>query len=141
MAISMEELQLAARNHGMPLEALRYDLTPVGMHYLLTHFDSPAADEQTWSIDIGGRGRRPLSLSVADLRARPAVTIPVTMECAGNGRARLHPRPMSQPWLNEAVGTAMWTGTQLAGVLTDAGVEDDAVELVFRGADHGIQGG
>lgn len=26
--ISREELQLAARNHGMPLEALRYDLTP-----------------------------------------------------------------------------------------------------------------
>src|SRR5439155_20202172 len=74
--ITAEELQLAARNHGMPLEALRYDLTPVGMHYLLTHFDIPAADERTWSIDIGGRRRRPLSLSVAELRARLAVTIP-----------------------------------------------------------------
>ena len=31
--ISMEELQLAARNHGMPLEALRYDVTPAGLHY------------------------------------------------------------------------------------------------------------
>ena len=26
------------------------------------------------------------------------------MECAGNGRARLEPRPVSQPWLLEAVG-------------------------------------
>ena len=33
--ISLEELQLAARNHGMPLEALRYPVTPVGLHYLL----------------------------------------------------------------------------------------------------------
>src|SRR6478752_7135968 len=41
MAISLDELQLAARNHGMPLEALRYDVTPVGLHYLLTHFDVP----------------------------------------------------------------------------------------------------
>jgi DMSO/TMAO reductase YedYZ molybdopterin-dependent catalytic subunit len=139
--ITVEELQLAARNHGMPLEGLRYDLTPVGMHYLLIHFDIPAADERTWAVEVGGRVRRPLSLSIADLRARPAVTIPVTMECAGNGRARLHPRPMSQPWLNEAVGTAMWTGTPLAGILADAGVEDEAVEIVFRGADHGIQGG
>ena len=32
------------------------------------------------------------------------------MECAGNGRARLTPRPVSQPWLAEAVGTARWTG-------------------------------
>jgi DMSO/TMAO reductase YedYZ molybdopterin-dependent catalytic subunit len=138
--ITVEELQLATRNHGMPLEGLRYDLTPVGMHYLLTHFDIPAADELTWAVEVGGRVRRPLSLSVAELRARPAVTIPVTMECAWNGRARLHPRPLSQPWLNEAVGTAMWTGTPLAGVLADAGIEDDAAEIVFRGADHGIQG-
>jgi len=29
----------------------------------------------------------------------------VTMECAGNGRALLAPRPVSQPWLTGAVGT------------------------------------
>ena len=34
--ITAEELQLAARNHGMPLEALRHDVTPVGLHYLLS---------------------------------------------------------------------------------------------------------
>ena len=37
MSISLEELQLAARNHGMPLEALRHEITPLGLHYLLTH--------------------------------------------------------------------------------------------------------
>jgi DMSO/TMAO reductase YedYZ molybdopterin-dependent catalytic subunit len=65
--------------------------------------------------------------------------MPVTMECAGNGRARLAPRPISQPWLTEAIGTAEWTGTPLRPILEEAGLEDDAVELVFRGADHGIQ--
>jgi len=35
--ITAEELQLAARNHGMPAEALRYELTPVGLHCLLIH--------------------------------------------------------------------------------------------------------
>ena len=44
MGISLEELQLAARNHGMPLEALRYDVTPVGLHYLLIHYDIPEVD-------------------------------------------------------------------------------------------------
>jgi sulfane dehydrogenase subunit SoxC len=28
----------------MPLEALRYDTTPVGMHYLLIHWDIPRVD-------------------------------------------------------------------------------------------------
>jgi len=41
--ISLEELQLAARNHGMPLEALRYPVTPVGLHYLLIRPSSPRA--------------------------------------------------------------------------------------------------
>ena len=39
--ISLEELQLAARNHALPLEALRWDLTPIGLHYLLIHYDIP----------------------------------------------------------------------------------------------------
>ena len=83
--------------------------------------------------------RDPLELSIADLKARPSVTTTVTMECAGNGRARLSPRPISQPWLGEAVGTAEWTGTPLRPLLEEAGPLDEAVELVFAGADRGIQ--
>jgi len=137
--ISLEELQLSQRNHGMHLEGLRYDVTPVGMHYLLIHFDVPEADEALWTLSIGGLVREPLEVSMADLRARPSVTLPVTMECAGNGRARLSPRPISQPWLTEAIGTAEWTGTPLRSLLEEAGVHDAAVELVFTGADRGIQ--
>src|SRR5215218_3266583 len=117
--ISMDELQLAARNHGMPLEALRYDITPVGLHYLLIHFDIPAADEDAWRLELDGEVERPLALSMDDLRRRPHVTAPVTLECAGNGRARMDPRPVSQPWLEEAVGTAEWTGTPLRPLLED----------------------
>jgi sulfane dehydrogenase subunit SoxC len=138
--VTRNELQLALRNHGMHLEGLRYDLTPTGMHYLLIHFDVPEADETTWSLSIGGLVRDRLALSIADLRARPRVTLPVTMECAGNGRARLSPRPISQPWLTEAIGTAEWTGTPLRPLLEEAGVADEAVEFVFTGADRGIQG-
>jgi DMSO/TMAO reductase YedYZ molybdopterin-dependent catalytic subunit len=125
----------------MPLEALRYDLTPPGMHYLLTHFDIPDGDDPTWTVVVRGRVRSTMSLTMDDLRDRPAVTLAVTLECAGNGRARLHPRPLSQPWLQEAVGTAEWTGTPLGPILAEAGLESDAVEIVFRGADRGIQGG
>ena len=136
-----EEVALAARNRGMPLEALRHDVTPPGLHYLLVHFDIPDADESNWKLDIGGLVSRPFTLSLGELRALPKKTLRVTMECAGNGRARLEPRPLSQPWLVEAVGTAMWTGTALAGVLEDAGVEPDAVEILFAGADRGLQDG
>ncbi|MEW2138457.1 sulfite oxidase [Streptomyces sp. NPDC005409] len=139
--ISAEELALAARNHGLPLEALRYEVTPPGLHYVLVHYDIPAADADHWSLAVGGRVVTPLTLDLAALRGFPAVTHRVTMECAGNGRARLSPRPVSQPWLVEAVGTAEWTGVPLRLVLAEAGVRPDAVEAVFTGADHGVERG
>ena len=139
--LTSEELQLAGRNRGMPLEAMRYDITPTGLHYLLVHFDIPAVDPATWRLRLGGLVDRPIELSLDDLRARPGRTIPVTLECAGNGRARLSPRPLSNPWLFEAIGTAEWTGTPLGPILDEAGLHDGARELVFTGADRGIQGG
>lgn len=139
--VSLQELQLAARNHGMPLEALRYDVTPAGLHYLLVHYDIPAIDPSSWRLEIAGHVEHPTALDLAAVRSMPRRTVSVTMECAGNGRARLHPRPVSQPWLVEAVGTAEWTGTPLAGVLEAAGVRDGAVDVAFSGADHGIERG
>jgi hypothetical protein len=38
-AFAREELRLANRNAGTLLESLRHDVTPPGLHYLLTHFD------------------------------------------------------------------------------------------------------
>jgi DMSO/TMAO reductase YedYZ molybdopterin-dependent catalytic subunit len=139
--ITPEELQLAVRNHSMPLEALHYPITPIGLHYLLIHFDIPVVDARTWELSIGGRVERPLRLSLDDIRSRPQTTIAVTLECAGNGRARLSPRPMSQPWLSEAVGTAEWTGTPLGPILAEAGLRESAREVVFTGLDRGVQGG
>ena len=137
--ISLEELQLAARNHGTPLESLRHELTPLGLHYLLVHYDIPVVDPATWRLTV--RGERELELTHDDLLAREPVTMPVTMECAGNGRARLEPRPISQPWLAEAIGTAEWTGVPLASLLAEAGVGADATEVVFTGLDRGVEGG
>lgn len=139
--LSAEELGLAARNHGMPLEALRDDVTPPGLHYLLIHYDIPAIDAATWRLRVGGTVANPLDLDLDALRSMPSRTVRVTLECAGNGRARLQPRPVSQPWLVEAVGTADWTGVPLRDVLALAGIRPGAVDVVFTGADHGIERG
>jgi sulfane dehydrogenase subunit SoxC len=138
--ITTDELQLALRNSGMPLEALRWPVTPVGLHYLLIHYDIPAVDPAGWRLELGGAVEWPFTLSLDELKARETVTVPVTMECAGNGRARLEPRPVSQPWLIEAVGTAAWTGTPLAPLLREAGLAESAVEVLFTGIDRGVEG-
>ena len=38
---SRREIGLALRNPSMPLEGLSYPITPIGMHYLPIHFDTP----------------------------------------------------------------------------------------------------
>jgi sulfane dehydrogenase subunit SoxC len=139
--ITAAELRLAARNHGLPLEALRHPITPAGLHYLLIHYDIPEVDPNTFQLEIAGAVERPLMLSLDDLRAIERIEEPITFECAGNGRALLEPRPVSQPWLTEAVGTAEWGGTSLAPLLEEVGASQKAIELLFSALDKGIEGG
>ena len=138
-SITREELALATRNHGLPLQALRWAVTPLGLHYLLIHYDIPAVDGDSFALTVDGRVARPRQWSLVELASRSARTLTVTMECAGNGRARLQPRALSQPWLVEAVGTAEWTGVPLRPLLEEAGPLDDAVEVVFTGIDVGAE--
>ncbi|MGI9304722.1 MAG: molybdopterin-dependent oxidoreductase, partial [Gammaproteobacteria bacterium] len=133
------ELALAYRNKAMPLEGLRYDITPVGMHYTLIHFDIPNLDARKWRLHIGGEVAKSLSLALDELKQRPQVTLTVTMECAGNGRGHLRPRSDTIPWLDSAVGTAQWTGTRLAPILTEAGLKHSVKELLLTGHDPGVQ--
>ena len=91
-------------------------------------------------MEIGGLVSKPLTLTLEEIMRRPAVTMPVTMECAGNGRALMEPRPVSQPWHTEAIGTAEWTGTPLKTLLDEAGMSGEADELLFTGMDRGVQG-
>ena len=125
----------------MPLEALREPVTPIGLHYLLTHYDIPPVDPRTWRLTVDGHVATDLSFDLDALRGLPAHEVIATMECAGNGRARLEPRPVSQPWLLEAVGTGRWRGVALRGLLELAGVAEDAVEVLFTGLDRGIESG
>ena len=134
-----QEVALAARNRGMPLEALRHELTPAGLHYLLIHFDIPPADERP--LRLKGLFANPLSISMEEIKRLPSKTLRVTLECAGNGRGQLAPRYPSVPWLEEGMSTADWTGVPLAVVLKEAKLDEKASDIVFHGADRGVDAG
>jgi DMSO/TMAO reductase YedYZ molybdopterin-dependent catalytic subunit len=136
---TLEEVALAARNSGMPLEALRHDVTPAGLHYSLIHFDIPHLEAHSWRLAVGGLVKRALSLSLEDLRGMRSRTLRVTLECAGNGRAQVSPRYPSVPWVEEGVSTAEWTGAPLTDVLYAAGLRAETKDVVFWGADRGIE--
>lgn len=138
---SQAEVGLANRNSGILLETLALDVTPTGLHYLLTHFDVPLIDESRHRLKFAGAFDTPLELRLDEIRALPQVTMPVTLECAGNGRSGLSPRSHSMPWMYEAVGTSEWTGTPLRPLIGRAGPKSDAVEIAFFGEDYGFDKG
>ncbi|MEM7197935.1 MAG: molybdopterin-dependent oxidoreductase [Pseudomonadota bacterium] len=131
------ELALANRNSGMPAEMLQADITPIGMHYLLNHFDIPIIDGNDWHVQVTGAQTGIKILTLDDLDRFETVEMAVTMECAGNGRAHLKPRPASMAWQKGAVSTARWGGVRLADVLAFCGIPNDVCEIAFIGADQG----
>ncbi|MCA1736189.1 MAG: sulfite oxidase [Actinobacteria bacterium] len=131
------DVQKARRNRGMPLEALALDTTPVGMHYLLAHFDIPIFDPDTWSLGITGHVKKPLTFNLEQLRRFPRMSQIVTIECAGNGRTHIEPRPPGNPWGYDGVSTSIWSGVSLQLALNEAEILKSARSVVFSGADFG----
>src|SRR4051812_37880485 len=66
-----------------PVEHLDAFLTPSESFFVRSHMLAPAADERTWQLAVDG-ALRTQTLSVADLRSLPAVSVTATLECAGN---------------------------------------------------------
>ena len=124
-------------NLEMPFSSLEDFVTPNERFYVRCHFPIPEIDPAAWSLKVEGAVDRALELKLADLRALPQHTIMATMECAGNGRSFLQPKAKGVEWDLGAVGNANWTGVLLRDVLEQAGVRDDALEVILEGADRG----
>jgi DMSO/TMAO reductase YedYZ molybdopterin-dependent catalytic subunit len=121
-------------NAEAPPAALTGEVTPTPLHYVRSNFPFPAHDG---NLTIGGAARNPMTLTLDELRALPAVERTVTLECAGNGRLGQTPLPAGEPWGRYAVSTARWRGVPLHQVLRRAAPSPDGLEVTFEGADHG----
>lgn len=117
-------------------------LTPTEKHYVLHRTNTPDLDSRTWTVSLTGLVDDSVELSMEDLRAYPSVTVPHTMECAGNCRAYFEPEVDSVAWEFDGVSTAFWTGAPLQTVLADHGVSlDEGLWLTaFGGDDPGADG-
>ncbi|KYG06389.1 sulfite oxidase [Sorangium cellulosum] len=135
---SAPEALLAFRNHGFLMEFANQPVTPLGVHYLLIHFDVPQLSAENYTVAIGGRVRRPRQIPLREIMSCKVVQSLHTMECAGTGRHLLTPRPIYVPWFKNPIGTYRYVGTPLAPLLREAGILDDAVEVLFTGWDVGV---
>src|SRR5437879_5922459 len=101
-------------------------ITPAGRHYVRTHFPIPTGPRSI-VIDRAGAAA---SISFDEIRALPARSMIVTLECAGNGRRFLEPKAPGEQWGLGAVGTATWTGASLKDVLRSVAIPSRTVEVL-----------
>jgi DMSO/TMAO reductase YedYZ molybdopterin-dependent catalytic subunit len=84
--------------------------------------------EPDWQLQLDGLIQKPMTLTLAELRARPRQEVTFTLECSGNH---------GFPFFTGGIGTAHWAGTPLAPLLREAGPLPEGIEVVFWGADAG----
>jgi len=125
-------------NLEMPFEILDAFITPTKSFYVRTHFPIPSIDRNAWWLHVEGEVDNPFAINYEQLLELESITIPVTLECAGNNRRFLEPKVKGVQWGLGGVGTAEWTGVPLSVLLDRAGVKPSAREVILEGTDGGI---
>ena len=119
-------------NNNAPRAVLNWDqltswTTPEDQYFAVQHYNVPEIDPSAWKLDIAGLVSKPRSFSLQDLRARPRKEHMLTIECSGN------------PPAGGLVANEKWTGTPLAPILKEAGIQPAGIEVVFFASDSGTE--
>jgi DMSO/TMAO reductase YedYZ molybdopterin-dependent catalytic subunit len=126
-------------NKELPLTMPTERITPVPLFYRRNHMPYPIVELHKWHLSVEGCIKSPLRLNYSDLLRLPKITLPVTLECAGNKRALWDPKTQGEQFALGAISNAIWTGVPLNTVLDVADVKPEAMEIVFEGMDVGFR--
>jgi DMSO/TMAO reductase YedYZ molybdopterin-dependent catalytic subunit len=113
---------LAAR--AAPVRGTRRELTSNARFYRVDiDLEPPRLDAASWRLAIDGLVEHPLALTLDELRAMPAVSQAITLECISN------------PVGGDLISTSVWTGVRLSDALARAGMQRGARAVHLRAAD------
>ena len=118
-------------------------LTPNDAFFVRYHLsDLPLTiDPDTFKLAVKGHVERPLSFSLAELKAMPGTDLIAVNQCSGNGRGFFEPRVAGGQAANGLMGNARWTGVSLRAVLDRAGIKPGALQVQFDGMDGPVADG
>lgn len=104
--------------------------TPNEDFYIVQHYGQPEIADADYRLRITGLVDTPMTLDLDDIRSRDKVEIDAGFECGGNRGAGI---------FNGLIGNARWGGISLSALLRDAGIRPEGIEVVFYGADKGVE--
>jgi DMSO/TMAO reductase YedYZ molybdopterin-dependent catalytic subunit len=98
--------------------------------YVVSHYGTPSLRAEDHALEISGLVRKPLKITMDQIKKRRRKTVTATLECGGNSNG---------PGFMGAIGNVRWTGTPLRELLDECAPLKRAVEVVFFGADEKIE--
>jgi DMSO/TMAO reductase YedYZ molybdopterin-dependent catalytic subunit len=121
-APSPSEEALAARIEPAP--GTRPEVTDNDDFYTIDiNTKPPEIGADSWRLELFGLVDTPLTLTLDEIRSRPAVSQYITLSCISNQVG------------GSLIDTSLWTGIQLKALLDEAGLQSGAQELYIEGVD------
>lgn len=121
-AQSPPQAELEARR--LPVPGTRPELTPNADFYRIDiNTMPPVINAQEWQLELTGLVDTPITLTLDELRSRPAYSQAITLECISN------------PIGGDLTSTSVWTGLRLKDLLEEAGLKAGALEVSIESID------
>jgi DMSO/TMAO reductase YedYZ molybdopterin-dependent catalytic subunit len=91
-------------------------ITPVSMLFVRNNVSPPEAsiveDPDAWRLSLDGV-RQPREITVGELKTMGIETLPMVLQCSGNGRDFFPHDPSGTQWRVGAAGCVIWSGVPL----------------------------
>ena len=120
-------------------------VTPNSLHFIRHHHPVPHIDREEFRLSVGGKGVKPIVVTMEDLQHRfPKVSVTTTIQCGGNRREGLNKvlKTSGIGWGFGAISNAEYSGVLLRDVLMysgllrpDTATEQGVKHVHFVGAD------
>ncbi|MBP6020651.1 MAG: sulfite dehydrogenase [Burkholderiaceae bacterium] len=126
-----------AINSKTPLDKLVGVITPSDLHYERSHSGVPDLDPAKHRLMIHGLAKKPLVLTVDELKAMPSISRIAFIECSGNGweNWKKADENLTVQHTHGLISTHEWTGVPLSFLIDLVGKERESTWMLAEGGD------
>ena len=124
-----------------PRDAFTKEITPNDEFFVRWHTPRIPTHTyiSTYRINISGHVKKPLSLSIQNLKDNyEQIELRAVMQCGGNSRSAFTPTTSGIQWGSGAMGCAVFKGVRLRDILHSAGLKDGANWIGLNGDDKPV---
>jgi sulfane dehydrogenase subunit SoxC len=119
-----------------PLHELEGIIVPNGLHFTRTHNGVAHVDPNKYRLMIHGLVKKPIVLTLEQLKQYPSESRVHFLECPANGAAEWKgPQFNSLQFVKGMMSNSEWTGVRLSVILDDLGLKPTAKWMLAEGSD------